>query len=126
MNNSKIPIMKKHQLSYLIGMFLGDGCVYINNKNKKHPIYQFSITGEDYDILEICHDIIKKRFNKTGKIKEIYKNGKFSYFQLLVCSKKICYFFKGLTKSRTRIPFIKKEDVMSRKYLCSGLMDSDG
>jgi len=45
-----IPKTRRNKLAYLIGMFLGDGNAYINQKNKNHPIYQFTITGEDKDI----------------------------------------------------------------------------
>lgn len=119
---------KKYQLAYLIGAFLGDGCAYVNISNKNHPIYQFSITSSDYDLIINCLAIIKCIFNKGGIIKKIHnrETKKFSYYQLIVCSKKICYFFNKITNNRIKIPNIRKNDKESIKYLAAGLMDSDG
>ena len=86
--------------SYLIGSLLGDGCLYVGKNT-----YQFSITSEDYDFCEKCQTIVKKLFNKTGRIKSVKKGDRISYYQLVVCSKDIVYFLKEVTNSKRKCFF---------------------
>jgi len=117
----KYPKTKRHKLAYLIGAFLGDGCCYINTKSKKRTLYQFFITSSDYDLVKICRDISIDLFGKEGSISE-QKN----YYYLRICSKKICLLLRRITNGRIKIPFIKPDDKETIKYLCAGLVDSDG
>jgi len=111
---------RKNKLAYLIGVFLGDGCIYFGKY-----AYQFSVTSEDYFLPFLCSEICGELFNKYGTIKCIYKkNGEVSYYQLVICSKRICKILKRLTQNREQIPYIKDKE--SLKYLVVGLMDSDG
>ncbi len=107
--------------SYLIGSLLGDGCLYIGKDT-----YQFSITSEDYDYCKKCQVIMEELFNKGGRIKEVKKGGKISYYQLVICSKKIVFFLKDLTKSKTKIPFFIYKNSEFKKAFAQGIMDSDG
>jgi len=107
--------------AYLIGSLLGDGCLYIGKNS-----YQFSITSEDYDFCEKCQNIVKEMFNKKSNIKTVKKGNRVSYYQLVVCSKKIVYFLKKITKDKTVIPdFIYKNDIFKKSFV-QGIMDSDG
>jgi len=110
-------------LAYLTGAFLGDGCIYTN---LKYHTYQFSITSSDRDLCEICQNIFKDYFNKSGRIKDIYRDGKYSYSQLVVCSKHIVEFFDKLTNGRKIIPFDILSNLEHVKELIKGLMDTDG
>lgn len=115
------PKTRREQLAYLIGAFLGDGSVYYGKNS-----YQFTITSNDYDLVSNCQIICGNLFNKSGTIKKVFnkKTKLFSYFQLRICSKKICNALMHVTSNRTTIPSIKsKGDVL---YLIAGLVDSDG
>ena len=119
----KVPknIHLNNNLAYLFGAVLGDGCLYIGNY-----AYQFSITAEDYDFCEMCSNIIWDVFGKRGRIKTIKKNNVISYYQLVVCSKDIVYFFINKTNNKTKIPsFIYYSKKMMKSFM-RGLMDSDG
>ena len=102
-------------LAYLLGVTLGDGCLYYG-KN----VYQFSVVSEDLDLCEKCQSICLSLFNKSGTIKPIYKNNHLSYYKLVVCSKKIVDYLHDLTKGKTILPEIDDLD------LIRGLMDTDG
>jgi hypothetical protein len=114
----KIDRNNLDKLSYLVGVFLGDGCCYFGKNS-----YQFSITSSDYDLCLISQNICNKIFNKSGRIKTIYKDNRVSYYQLVICSKYIVRFFSKLTYKRKKIPsFIYGY----KKDFIQGLMDSDG
>lgn len=107
--------------AYLIGSLLGDGCLYVGKDT-----YQFSITSEDYDFCEKCYNIVDSLFDKKGRIKTVRKDGKISYYQLVVCSKQIVFFLKELTKDKTIIPsFVYKNNDFKISF-SQGIMDSDG
>lgn len=110
------------EFAYLLGAILGDGCLYVGK-----GCYQLSITSEDYDFCMMCFDIIVKLFGKEGNIKTVRKkDGVISYYQLVVCSKDIVYFFINETKDKTEIPpYIYKNKKMKKSFI-QGLMDSDG
>ena len=108
---------------YLTGACLGDGCLYYGKGS-----YQFSITSEDVDFCETCQDKCKSVFGKSGNIRTINKNGKYSYSQLVVCSKDIVSFLLDLTDNRCRIP-IDELNLNNKSNLAQfllGVMDSDG
>jgi len=107
--------------AYLIGSLLGDGCLYIGKDT-----YQFSITSEDHDFCKKCQDIVLSLFKKKGRIKTILKDGKISYYQLVVCSKEIVYFLKDLTNNKKDIPLFIYRNALFLKSFTQGLMDSDG
>ena len=111
---------QKQDLSYLIGAFLGDGCCYIGKNS-----YQFSITGNDRDICETCSNICKDIFGKGGRVKDILKDDKYSYSQLVVCSKRIVELFSKYTEGKSRIPDLALSE-LNRKHFIQGIMDTDG
>ena len=94
MNNAMTDKVDQCELSYLMGAFFGDGCIY---SNKKYYTYQFSITSSDYDLCSNVQGICRKMVNKSGTIKTVSKNGKMSYYQLVVCSKGLFTFLKEQT-----------------------------
>jgi len=108
-------------LSYLIGAYLGDGCTYIGKNS-----YQFSITSEDKDLCAICNDICLSLFSKVGNIKEVKKNDIISYYQLVICSKKIVLFLKDITNNKTTIPEIIYKNNKTMISFIQGIMDTDG
>ena len=132
MRKTKIPYLdrsyiydldsnKQRELSYLIGSFLGDGCVYSNGNS-----YQFSITSEDRDICERCQQICEDIFGITGHIKDINRNGRYSYSQLVICSRPLVSLFREICPDRGIIPdlcFLSQENRLS---FCQGIMDTDG
>ncbi len=121
---SNIDVFKNvytKDFAYLIGSLLGDGCLYVGKDT-----YQFSITSEDFDFCEKCQIIMSDLFKKGGKIKAIEKEGKISYYQLVICSKKIVFFLKDLTESKTKIPSFIYKNNSFRKSFTQGIMDSDG
>lgn len=110
-----------NDFAYLIGSLLGDGCLYVGKNS-----YQFSITAADYDFCQKCQDISNNIFGKKGNIKTVKRDNKISYYQLVICSKKIVYFLKEMTKDKTIIPdFIYKNDNFKKSFV-QGIMDSDG
>ena len=117
----KNNVYTSSDLSYLTGSLLGDGCLYVGKNS-----YQFSITSEDYDFCEMCFNLVKDIFGKKGRIKTIKKDGKISYYQLVVCSKKIVNFFLEETLSKKRIPSYVYTNDNTIKSFMQGLMDSDG
>ena len=64
--------------------------------------------------------------NKRSNIKTVKKNDVISYYQLVVCSKKIVYFLKDITKNKTEIPSFIYKNKKFKKAFIQGLMDSDG
>ena len=119
--NIDIKSVYTKDFSYLIGSLLGDGCLYVGKNT-----YQFSITSEDYDFCEKCYNIVDKLFNKKGRIKTVKKNGKISYYQLVVCSKDIVYFLQDITNYKKEIPSFVYKNNNFKKAFVQGLMDSDG
>lgn len=108
-------------VSYLIGAFLGDGSIYENKGS-----FQFSITSSDYGLCFECQRISFNLFGKGGRIKEVRKDNKFSYYQLVICSKNIVNFFREMTKKRLFIPKFVYINNLTTKAFIQGLMDSDG
>jgi hypothetical protein len=119
--NSNFNNVYTKDFAYLVGVILGDGCLYVGKSS-----YQLSVTSEDYDFCKNCSDIINNLFDKRGSIKEVKKNGKISYYQLVVCSKDIVFFLKDLTKNKTKIPLFIYKNNKFKKHFVQGLMDSDG
>lgn len=118
----KLSEEKACDLCYLIGAFMGDGCIYIRNNN-----YQFSITSSDIDFCQICSKICEKLFNKSGNIKTINnKRNEYSYSQLVCCSKNICHLIKDLTCNKTTVPKIVQNDTLTKRGFIQGVMDADG
>ncbi len=119
-----VSLLREENLSdfsYLIGALMGDGCLYVGRNS-----YQFSITSEDYDFCERCRDIVSQVFDKKSSIKIVNKNGKLSYYQLVVCSKEIVKFLIEITLNKTTIPdFVKKDKNLMINFV-QGLMDADG
>ncbi len=113
--------IQKNDLCYLYGSLLGDGCLYVG-KNA----YQFSITAEDFDFCDLCRSITFDIFGKNGKVKTIYKDDKISYYQLVVCSKKILYSLIEATDNKSKIPDLVYTDKETMRCFSQGLMDSDG
>jgi len=111
----------KNNLSYLLGAYLGDGCAYVGKNS-----YQFSITSSDKDLCTICNNICLSLFSKKGNIKEVKRNEAVSYYQLVICSKKIVLFLRDITKNKTVIPKIIYKNNKTMTNFVQGIMDTDG
>lgn len=110
-------------ICYLIGAFLGDGCIYTNSN---YYTTQFSVTSSDRDFCELCSDICFKIINRTGNIKDIYKKDRYSYSQFICCSKKLCDHINKLTNHKKDIPKFIYRNVDNKIAFIQGIMDADG
>ena len=113
-------------MSYLLGVYFGDG--HIAYVKKPKPSYQLSIVTEDNDLCSLCNDIIYEEFHKNGKVRNIDD----SYLKLVVCSKNLCNFILNLTCSNKNFYNATRHEkkaiipnVCPEPFI-RGLMDTDG
>jgi len=128
LNNYKkqiiIPSVIDERFGYLIGLFLGDGCI---NKNT----YRFEIMGIDLDILTRCQTILKEIFNICTELHE-YKNKKTKTWRIFFHSKHLIKLFEHIgykfeKANKKEIPYtILKSPLSVQKMVIQGLYDTDG
>ena len=127
---STLKIHLNNRLAYLIGVYLGDGCVMMQPKFRN---YSFWLSAIDKDFLENTAVCLEEYFNKKVKIflnktgcgwKE---RGTNPIWTTVVYGKEKCQMLKDLTKDKTIIPeMIYKADDDLKKWFIAGVMDSEG
>lgn len=124
-----IPKELTPDLSYWMGLILGDGCVSVSKNKRKQRI---SFVSEDQDLLDSFENILHKYFCIDKEENISSRNRKNNTYEMeYYCKKLIQYFLKcGFTKTTAldkKIPYILKK--ASRENLIAfiqGLMDTDG
>lgn len=124
-----IPNKLTPDLSYWMGLLVGDGCVSISKNKRKQRI---DFVNEDQDLLASFENILRKYFCVDKDENISCRNRKNNTYEMeYYCKKLIQYFLKcGFTKTTAldkKIPYILKK--ASRENLIAfiqGLMDTDG
>jgi intein/homing endonuclease len=120
----KIPTYIDERFGYMLGLFLGDGC--INRKT-----YRFEILGMDLDILTRCQTILKELFNISVELHES-KNKKTQTWRIFFYSKQLIELFELIgykfeKANHKEIPHtILKSPLSVQKMVIQGLYDTDG
>ena len=104
-----------NNLSYIVGVFLGDGCYY------KRPFRsEIIIVGQDKDILEKVSRCCSKLGMTKYKVSSYRKN----LFRIRITNSEFANTLNALTKGKTIIP-----DMTTKSHIrefVAGLMDTDG
>lgn len=119
-----IPNIIDEELSYLLGMLIGDGS-YNDDKD-----YRIDYCSNDYELLDIFKNIMYKKFNiRCGSYK---RNENKPFVSLNIYSKLIRLFFKhcGLEfkthKDKTTPKCILQNKISCQKQFLKALFDTDG
>lgn len=127
----KLPFFIKNELAYLVGCFLGDGCLKTPTKRKLGGYYcEMEITCKQ-EYIEIISRVIIKLFNYKPRIKQD-KNKK-NCWRVVINSKIIYRFLNRVLKipygkKSGRLPWLS-EFTLNRdifKNFLAGLIDTDG
>ena len=117
-------------LSFLVGVYLGDGCVYHQEGTNN---YIFRLSSIDEDFVKTVQKCFFYLIGKSGNIQQATikttfsnPNKKRTIYTYTVYSKRIFSVFTRLTKGKTKIPrMIKRTPAITRAFI-AGLMDSEG
>lgn len=124
---------KTKALCYIIGVYLGDGCVTYNTDiRNKYPrrYFTFKINSIDLDFMEHVRDSLSIIIgNKDISIKKVesqrYVKG--IIYNISVQDENLCQILVSLTNKKEFIPRLIFEETKDNKLeFLSGCMDSDG
>jgi intein/homing endonuclease len=108
--------------AYLLGAFMGDGCVYYDGK---HCVFRLVSLDQDFveKVAHCCEQLTGRRY----RIKP-YRKNKVELYKLWVCSRKIYDFLIQQTEQKRRLPKLVNESKCRevKAAFIAGLMDSDG
>lgn len=108
--------------AYLLGAFMGDGCVYYDGK---HHVFRLDSLDRDFveKVATCCEQLTGCRY----RIKP-YRKQKVELYKLWVCSKEIYDFLTEQTERKQELPKLVKESKRRevKAAFVAGLMDSDG
>lgn len=113
----------KNSLFYLVGVYLGDGCVTRYGRGS-----YFKLNTIDYDFALATQDALYKIIGRRPKIYTYpVKKSKKPNNQLSVCCKELCDYLQNITNKKKRIPqFIINAGKSNKLEFIAGLMDSEG
>lgn len=118
------------KLSYLIGVYLGDGCVYFD---EKHWNYSFQLNVIDKDFAERTADCLEEYFGKKPALflcesrGSWKKRGTSPLWTTCVYGKEKCQWLRDITHDKMVIPRIIFEATdEQQKAFIAGIMDSEG
>jgi len=122
------------ELSYIIGVYLGDGCVNVGQvlyRNKKDYCwkYEFSLGAIDKDFVDYTAKCLKKILGKDVMVHfQKAKNKKSQdIWRCSVANKDLCEWLKKITRNKQKIPYIIwNANNELKKYFLMGIMDSEG
>jgi intein/homing endonuclease len=113
------PIFDEN-LAYLVGVYMGDGWIIKNSKNKV-----FRLKAKDLDFVEKCQINLEKIFGFKPEIK-IHKSQP-NMNVIYLYSTDFADFLIKITNNKTKIPdWIWNASKKIQKQFIVGLMDSDG
>lgn len=110
-------------LSYLIGVYLGDGCIMYYPKKK---YYRFRLNTIDKDFAEATIEAINVLTGRQYKISchPVKKSNNLNYAVSALCD---FYWIKYLCENKNKIPdFIWDSNKECKLELIAGIMDSEG
>ena len=119
----KIPRIGKSaakSYSYILGLYMGDGCV---SRRPENHSYLFRLNVIDKDFAEYAMEHL---FKMTGRRTKIFQqNGRFWTFSF--GWKDLCDHLESVTEKKGKIPsFVKEWPLELRKKFVEAQMDSDG
>jgi hypothetical protein len=121
-----VPDKLNEDVSYFLGIMLGDGC--INNKT-----YRFELVGIDFDILDKCIKILKEQFNIDVNRHKINDSNRKTptdriFFHCRQLVEIFSYFGYNFEKAdKKQIPdCILRSPLSVQKEIIKGLYDTDG
>ena len=121
------------ELAYLIGVYLGDGSVYIyQRKDGKGKNYWFRLSCIDYDFIEETKRCLEKTLpNRKFSVYKLKLTGRFKnerqQYQLVSRDKNIAEFLQSVTLNKKQVPpFLYDSSQEIQKSFISGLLDSEG
>lgn len=112
--------------SYLLGVYLGDGCVtHIQGYDR------FRLNTIDKDFAEATAKAIRKLTGKRCKVNGPYQDNRYSQskpqYMLASCDADLCRVLKEETDDKQKIPeWVFTADKDNRLAFIAGLMDSEG
>ena len=120
-------------LSYLSGVYMGDGCISkarYKVKGKDYSYWRFTLSAIDLDFIEASAKAFKDAFDRDAKIYGPYTDKRFSKskpsWRIHVHGEELLG-LKEDTQDRNRLPkFIKYGDDDEKREFVAGIMDSEG
>ncbi len=110
----KISEVTEKEIGYLVGLFLGDGYIFHDKKNRHYSV-EFYLHSNETE----TKDFIVSLLRKTNLRPSLYKDKRYSCIRIRVRSKR---FFEFITKETRNIRNNTDFDI----GFISGLIDSDG
>ncbi len=120
---------KTTALSYLIGVFLGDGCVTFYNDKKGRKYLTFKLNAIDKDFVQRTVDCINILYDANKEVKTFtdthYRQG--YYYNVSYQNQELGAFLYGQTLGKKIIPpMIYAMSDSDKKHFIAGCMDSEG
>jgi hypothetical protein len=110
---------------YLVGVFLGDGCVTYTG-DRRYPVFRLNTIDEDFmqATKEALHDLTDRHVSVS---KEAVKRSPRPNYALRCSDPEICALLKSQTDEKKKLPdWIWGADQDARLAFIAGLMDSEG
>ena len=121
-----------NRLAYLIGVYLGDGCVSFS-KNPSYGNYSFSLNAIDKDFVEFTAECLTEYFGKKPSIfldesgGGWKKRGTKPLWKTVIYGKDKCQWLRDTTEDKRVIPeMIFNAPQNIQKWFIAGVMDSEG
>ncbi len=92
----EIEKLSKMEIGYILGIFVGDGYIYHDKKNRHYSIEFYLNSEKDSDIIKFLFSILIK----IGAKPYIYKDKRFNSIRIRVRSKKLYNFLIQLNKNK--------------------------
>jgi len=115
------------ELAYLIGVYLGDGCVSKGHPYKRY--YRFTLEAIDLDFINKVKDSVEKTIGPIPIIRTHKPRGygKKDVHRLRFGSVEMCEWLVAITANKTKVPdIIPKNKCDITKSFCEGFLDSEG